>query len=288
MGQQEPRTEKSLVTAVRFKHRLADFMTYFLLTVFCLAILAPILWIIRTSLATDVIAYEIPPRLVFKPTFVNYIELFSISRFDIHLRNSMEIALLSTLIATPIAALGGYAFARHNVGGEPLQFAVLGTQMLPGIVLILPLFAIYTRLKLVNTLTGIVLAYLAFNLPVLLWLFMGFFQGIPTELEEAALIDGCSPFEAFFRIIFPISAPGVMSAAVLSFILCWNEFLFALILTGSKTGTIPVAMASMQTQRGILIGKLSAATAIGILPMIIIAFSLRKYLVRGLSFGAIK
>ncbi len=266
----------------------ADFATYLALSVFSLAILLPILWVVRTSLAPDVMAYEIPPRLVFRPTLQNYIELFKVSHFEVHLRNSLAIALLSTALATPIAALGGYGFARYGSGGRALQFAVLGTQMLPGIVLILPIFAIYTRLRMVNTLQGITLAYLAFNLPVLLWLLMGFFQGIPVDLEEAAVIDGCTPIQAFFNVIFPISAPGIMSAAVLSFILCWNEFLFALILTGSKTGTIPVAIAAMQTQRGVLIGKLAAATTIGIVPMIIIALSLQKYLVRGLSFGAIK
>jgi len=263
-------------------------LTYGALILFSLAIVLPILWVIRTSLATDVVAYEIPPRLLFKPTLDNYIELFGVSRFGIYLRNSTLIALLATIIAVPIASLGGYAFARYAVGGRGLQFAVLSTQMLPGIVLILPIFAIYTRLRLVDTLWGIVLAYLAFNLPVLLWLLMGFFQGIPLELEEAALIDGCTPVQAFFRVVFPISAPGVVSAAVLSFILCWNEFLFALILTGGRTGTIPVGIAAMQTQRGVLIGRLSAATVIGIVPMMVIAFTLQKYLVRGLSFGAVK
>lgn len=272
----------------RLKRVLPDLLTYGALILFSLAIVLPILWVIRTSLATDVVAYEIPPRLLFKPTLDNYIELFGVSRFGIYLRNSTLIALLATIIAVPIASLGGYAFARYAVGGRGLQFAVLSTQMLPGIVLILPIFAIYTRLRLVDTLWGIVLAYLAFNLPVLLWLLMGFFQGIPLELEEAALIDGCTPVQAFFRVVFPISAPGVVSAAVLSFILCWNEFLFALILTGGRTGTIPVGIAAMQTQRGVLIGRLSAATVIGIVPMMVIAFTLQKYLVRGLSFGAVK
>lgn len=124
---------------------LPDLLTYGTLVAFSLAILLPILWVIRTSFATDVIAYEIPPRLIFRPTLDNYVELFRVSHFGAYLKNSTVIALLATLVATPIAFLGGYAFARYGVGGRLLQFAVLGTQMLPGIVLILPIFTIYTR-----------------------------------------------------------------------------------------------------------------------------------------------
>ncbi len=267
---------------------LADFGTHAVLITFSLIILLPILWVIRTSLAQDVIAYEIPPRLFFAPTPKNYVELFTVNQFGRHFLNSLVVALGSTLLAVPIAALGGYAFRRYKIGGSPLQFGVLSTQMLPGIVLVLPLFTLYTKLRLVDSLFGIILAYLAFNLPFLVWLMMGFFEGIPKDLEEAALIDGSSPAGAFFRIIFPVAAPGIMSAAVLSFIMSWNEFLFALILTGAKTSTIPVAIAAMQTNRGVLIGKLSAATSLAIIPMIIISFGVQKYLVRGLTFGAIK
>lgn len=267
---------------------LADISTHLLLTVFSLLILLPVLWVLRTSFATDVIAYELPPKWVFTPTFKNYIELFTVNNFAQYFQHSLTIALGSTLLAIPIAALGGYAFSRYQIGGKPLQFAVLSTQMLPGIVLVLPLFALYTKLHLTDNMWGIILAYLAFNLPFLVWLLMGFFAGIPRALEEAALMDGCTPIGAFFKIVFPVSAPGIMSAAVLSFILAWNEFLFALILTGGNTSTVPVALAAMQTHRGVLIGKLSAATIIAILPMVVVSFAVQKYLVRGLTFGAIK
>lgn len=267
---------------------LADVGTHTLLTIFSLIILLPVLWVLRTSLATDVIAYELPPKLFFKPTLQNFIELFTVNDFLKYFQNSLTVSLGSTLLAIPVAALGGYAFHRYKIGGKPLQFAVLSTQMLPGIVLILPLFALYTKLRLVDSFGGVILAYLAFNLPFLVWMLMGFFAGIPKALEEAALIDGCTPIGAFFKIIFPISAPGIMSAAVLSFILAWNEFLFALILTGADTSTVPVALAAMQTHRGVLIGKLSAATIIAILPMVIVSFAVQKYLVRGLTFGAVK
>jgi len=270
------------------KRQLAALASHAVLTLFSLLILLPLLWVVRTSLAPEVVAYEIPPRLVFRPTLTNYQELFAVNEFARFYRNSLVVAVGSTILAIPIAALGGYAFARYRTGGRPLQFTVLGTQMLPGIVLILPLFVVYKALGLTNSLSGLVLAYLSFNLPFLVWILMGFYEGIPRELEEAALIDGATPVQAFVRVIFPTSAPGVMATAVLSFILCWNEFLFALILTGAESSTVPVALAALQTQRGVLIGKLSSGVILGILPVLLLAPFIQRYLVRGLTFGAIK
>jgi multiple sugar transport system permease protein len=191
-------------------------------------------------------------------------------------------------LCIPIAAFGGYAFSRYRAGGRPLQFVVIGTQMLPGVVLILPIFVIFNTIKLTDSLIGMILAYMAFNLPFLVWILMGFFEGIPTDIEEAAAIDGLSPFGIVLRIIIPISTPGIMSSAILSFIMCWNEFLFALVLTGGSTKTVPVALAAMITHRGVLIGKMSAGTVIAIIPMIIISLFVKKYLVKGLTLGAIK
>lgn len=270
------------------KRQLGALASHAVLTLFSLLILLPLLWVVRTSFAPEVVAYEIPPRLVFRPTLANYQELFAVNEFARFYRNSLVVAVGSTILAIPIAALGGYAFARYRTGGRPLQFTVLGTQMLPGIVLILPLFVVYKALGLTNSLSGLILAYLSFNLPFLVWILMGFYEGIPRELEEAALIDGATPVQAFARVIFPTSAPGVMATAVLSFILCWNEFLFALILTGAESSTVPVALAALQTQRGVFIGKLSSGVILGILPVLLLAPFIQRYLVRGLTFGAIK
>ena len=169
-----------------------------------------------------------------------------------------------------------------------LQFSVLGTQMLPAIVLVLPIFIIFRAANLTDSHFGLILAYLSFNLPFLVWILMGFFEGVPPELEEAAAIDGLSPVGTFFRIVIPTATPGIMAAAVLSFIFAWNEFLFALVLTGSETTTIPVRLAAMQTKQGILISQLSAGTILAISPMVIIAIFVRKYLISGLTLGAVK
>ena len=258
------------------------------LIIFSLIILLPILWAVRTSFASERVAYEIPPPLFFHPTLSNYLDILLVSNFARYFRNSFVVAFMSTLISLPIASFAGYAFAKYNTGGDKLRFLVLSSQMLPPVVLVIPLFVIFMKLHLVNTISGLTISYLAFNLPFLIWILIGFFEGIPKELEEAALIDGASRFTAFVRVIFPIAAPGVMAAAVLSFILCWNEFLFALVLTGAHSATVPVALAALQTQRGVLIGKLAAGVVVAITPVVILGFFIQKYLVKGLSFGAIK
>ncbi len=243
-------------------------------------------WVFRTSIANDVIAYQ--PTVIFSPTLENYTDLFQENGFGKHILNSLIVAFSSTLIAIPIAAFGAYALTRYKPGGTFMQLAVIGSDMMPPIIVVLPLFAIFMKFSLVNTLYGLTLSYLAFNLPFLLWLLMGFFEDIPKELEEAALIDGANRFQAFIRVVFPLSAPGIMAAGVLGFITCWNEFIFALILTGGKTSTIPVALAALQTSGGILIGRVSAGVVIATFPIIIISIFIQKYLVRGLTFGAIK
>ncbi len=273
---------------MRREQRIWNVIAHVVLITFSFIILAPILWTLRTSFATDVIAYEIPPKWFFKPTLKNYIDILVENNFIRHFKNSFIVSISSTLMAIPLASLAGYAFAKYNTGGDKMKFLVIATQMLPPITLVIPLFAIYMKLNLVNTLRGLTFSYLAFNLPFLIWILMGFFEGIPKELEEAALIDGANRLQAFIRVMFPISAPGVMAAAVLNFIMCWNEFLFALVLTGADSATIPVALAALQTQRGVLIGKLAAGVIMAIAPIVILSLFIQKYLVRGLSFGAIK
>ncbi len=270
------------------KKKTLDIITYLVLTLFSLGILLPILWIFRTSLAPRLISYKIPPDWLFRPTFSNYLDLAEMYEFLKYLSNSFFIAGSATLIIIPLASLAAYSFIRFRTGGESLRWAILGTQMLPPIVLALPLFVIFKYLNLIDRHLGLTLVYTSFNLPLAIWILMGFFEDIPVELEEAALIDGASPLQTFARIVFPLGAPGIMATGILNFILCWNEFLFALILTGDKSGTVPVILAAMQTERGVMWGVLASGTILAIAPMVLISFFVRKYLVRGLTFGALK
>ena len=264
------------------------FFTYVALIFFSLMIALPVLWTLRTSFVNEVDAYAMPPRLFPSFTFDNYRELFGNDGFGDFLINSLIISLASTALAVPIASLGGYAFARYKAGGNILRFTVLATQMLPGVVLILPLFIVMSRLHLSDTYLGMTIADLAFNLPFLIWIMTGFFASIPKDLDDAAAMDGLTPVQSFFRIILPIALPGIMATAVLSFIFSWNEFLFAIVLSGRTTMPIPVRLAAMKTRQGIQIAKLSAGTIIAILPMVFISGFVKRYLITGLSLGAIK
>ena len=268
--------------------RTGDFLTYLVLITFSLFIILPILWTLRISMLPEVEVYSLPPDFSTPLNLDSYRKLLFDMNFMVFLRNSLFISISTTLISVPIATLGGFAFARYRVGGRVLQFAVLGTQMLPGIILVLPIFVVFNKLHLTNSFFGLTLAYMSFNLPFLVWMLIGFFEGIPRELEEAAALDGLSPLKTFFKIIVPVATPGILAAAILSFIFCWNEFLFALILSGGETMTIPVRLAAMKTKQGILIAKLSAGVILAIFPMVIISPFVKKYLISGLTLGSVK
>ncbi|MFO1088389.1 MAG: carbohydrate ABC transporter permease [Hyphomicrobiales bacterium] len=251
-----------------------------------IAILLPPLWVLRTSLVPESMAYT--PDILPQLSFENYQTLFTKNRFGTFYMNSIIVALGSVLLALPFAAAMGYAFARFRTGGRFGRFLVLALQMLPPVALVLPAFAILRSVGLTNSLTGLMLVYAALNMPFLAWILMGFFEGIPVELEWAAMTDGATAWEAFWRIVLPVSLPGIAAAGVLGFILSWNEFLFALVLTGPRTSTIPVALASLQTSNGIQIGKVSAGVVLAILPLIVASRFIQRFIVQGLTFGSVK
>jgi len=221
-------------------------------------------------------------------TFQNYVELFTEKRFGIYYLNSLMAAGFSVLLALPFAAMTGYAFARFKTGGLPLRFSVLASQMLPPVALILPAFMLLRLMGLTNSVFGLTLAYAAMNLPFLTWILMGFFEAIPIDLEWAAQTDGASSWGVFWHIVVPISLPGLASAGVLGFILAWNEFLFALVLSGPATATVPVGLASLQTSNGVQIAKVAAGVILAILPLVIASRFIQKFIVQGLTFGSVK
>lgn len=273
-------------------HRLRkDAGLYFahaILIVASLVVLLPILWVARTSLANRLIAYRIPPEWVFTPTLQNYRIIFSQHPFQLYFVNSLVVAAVASFIALAIGSLAAYSIARFRTGDPALRLSMLSTQMLPPISLVIPIFLIARMAHLWDSRAGLIVAYLSFNLPYTIWILIGFFQSIPEELEEAAMIDGCSRLEALWRVVVPVSLPGLLAAGIFNFILNWNEFLFALILTGRTTRTLPVAIASLWTQQGVQIGAVSAATVLVIVPVVGLTFIIQKSLVRNLTFGSIR
>jgi multiple sugar transport system permease protein len=266
---------------------LALAVPHLILILFSASILLPLLWVLRVSLTDKLTAYRIPPEWT-APSLANYVEIFTAYPFATWFANSVIVALGSTAIALPFAVALAYAFARFDTGGRPLRLSVLAGQMLPPVILVLPLFALFLGAGLLNTRIGLIAAHLTFNLPFLAWMLIAFFEGEVRQLEEAARIEGASRFQAFLWIAVPVAAPGILAAGLLGFILSWNEFLFALILSGKATQTLPVGLSTLETHRGVEIALLAAATLVAVLPVFALLPFLRKYLIKGLSLGALK
>ncbi|MFO1038265.1 MAG: carbohydrate ABC transporter permease [Geminicoccaceae bacterium] len=268
--------------------RVWGVVPHIVLVLFSAGIALPLLWVLRVSLTDKLTAYQIPPQWAAQPHLDNYIEIFTAYPFAGWFLNSLIVALVSTLICLPLATTLAYAFARHDTGGPPLRLTVLASQMLPPIVLVLPLFAIFLGAGLLNTRFAIIMAHVALNLPFLAWMLVAFFEGEVKQLEEAARIEGATRLRAFREVAVPVAAPGILAAGLLGFILSWNEFLFALILSGKATATLPVGLSTLETHRGVEIALLAAASLTAILPVFVLLPFLRKYLIKGLSLGALK
>ncbi|MEX2649044.1 MAG: carbohydrate ABC transporter permease [Alphaproteobacteria bacterium] len=273
--------------------RLGGLLAHGVAALFCAVILLPLLWLLRVALTNKVTAYKLPPEWV-EPKLDNFVEIFVALPFAGYFVSSFIVALGTTAVALPLAAMMAYAFARFDTGGLPLRLFVLSSQMLPPVILVLPMFALFLsvglnlEVPLLNTYPGLILAHLSLCLPFLAWLLVAFFQGDVRLLEQAARVDGASRLQAFVRVTLPVTAPGLLAAGLLAFILSWNEFLFALILSGPQTNTLPVGLSSFQTQRGVEIALLAAATIVAILPVFVLLPFMRRYLIKGLSLGALK
>lgn len=262
-------------------------LTHLVLVLACLAILLPVLWTVRTSLVTRGMAYD-PGTVVFQPTLENYAKIFGPDKFQKYFWNSLCIACASAGFSLLVGSLAAYSIARFRTGGQAFSLSVLATQMLPPVALVIPFYLIAQRFDLIDHGWALAAVYLSFNLPYVVWILIGFFQGIPRELEEAAMVDGAGRLAAFRQIVLPLSLPGLLAAGVFAFVLSWNEFLFALVLTGRNSKTLPVALAGLMSSQGNQIGAICAATVAMMTPIVALTWVIQRFLVRGLTFGAVK
>ncbi|MBW8003492.1 MAG: carbohydrate ABC transporter permease [Planctomycetes bacterium] len=272
---------------------LKSFFKYFFMVIITMFVFFPIVWLVSTSFKNPVDMFAVPPIFVpANPSFDHYATLFFEAGIVKYILNSVIVAVSTTLLSLVAGTLAAYSLARFRLPyrmNERLSFWVLSTRMFPPIVTIIPLFAMMRFFHLLNTRMGLVIAYTAFNLPFVVWMMRGFFMEIPEELEEAAMVDGDSRMSAFRRIILPIAKPGLVATSIFTLILSWNEFLFALILSQTRSAaTLPIGVASTVTQYEIKWGEMSAAGVIAVVRVLIFAFVVQKHLVRGMSFGAIK
>ena len=243
-------------------------------------------WMVLSSLKTNVQATAYPPLWLFRPTLQNYVDVFTKNPFFSYMVNSTIIAGAAVGIGLICGLPAAYSMARHRQAA--LGFLVLMVRILPGIAFLVPLFVIYRRLGLINTLGGIVLTHIIVVLPLIIWIMAGFFEDIPRELEEAALIDGCSRVGTFVRIVLPLSRPGIVAATILSFIASWNNFIFVLILGGKDTITLPMAVYSFVSFEDVNWGGLTAAATIITVPILVLSLVVQRYLAGGLTMGAVK
>jgi multiple sugar transport system permease protein len=243
----------------------------------------PIIWMVLTSLKERVLLYQ-PGRLLFPPTLENYTA--ALVKYGIldYVKNSLIVATGNTLLSLALGVTAAYGLSRFAFRGrETLALGILLARLFPTITLVIPFFVLAFLLHLLDTHLLLILIYLTFNVPFVVWGMRAYFQDIPKEIEEAALVDGCGRVAAFFRCILPAARPGLFATGVLCFILAWNEFNYALFLTSRAAKTVPTAIAFFRTERGILWGEVSALGVIAILPVLLIAALGHKVLLRGFS-----
>jgi multiple sugar transport system permease protein len=264
-----------------------------ILTLVLIFFLFPVVWMFLTSFKTEAEYFSYPP--VFVPKSFALTNYFNAMRFPPDgrgglqgLRDSLIISLATMTASVLIGSLAAYSFARFRTGGENLSFWVLSTRMFPPVASALPLFLIFKQFQWLDKHIALIVANTIFNLPFVIWLLKGFFEDLPVELEEAALIDGATQFGAFRMVALPLVTPGLVATALFSFIFTWNEFMFALLLTRRDVRTLTVIVPSLVGGHEILWGEIAAVGTVAIIPGTILALLLQRYLVRGLTLGAVK
>ena len=327
VGPGKPVTESSRVDKLTPRSRLTHNLRALLVIGIALVILLPIFVMINTAFKTRPEVVAVPPKLIYSPTLEGFVlllteraiaspatleqlqaaadegelglfdrlalqsgqEITGPSQYVTRLRNSVIIAGLSTIASVVLAVFAGYAFSRYQVKGKnDLLFFILSTRFLPAVVVTVPLFIMYTQLDLHDTHIGMILLYTVFNLSLAVWLMKSFFDEIPTEYEEAALVDGYTRLQAFFRIVLPQAATGVAATTVFCLIFAWNEYAFALMLTSENARTAPPSIATMIGRGGIEWTAIAVGSLGFLIPVVVVVFLLRNYLLRGVTFGAVR
>lgn len=285
----------------RFIHFVSRVITQTVAIGVVILFLIPILWTLVSSFKLPSDILTMPPRWLFTPTLDNYLAVLfgkrviagttfpEVRGFPGHLLNSVLISLGATFCSLLIGTPAAYTMARFRFRGKrDLAFYVLSTRMAPPLAVLIPFYILFSQLRLLDTHIALLIVYTTFNLSFAIWMMRGFFSEIPTELEDAARVDGCSRYGAFARVALPLAAPGLAATAIFCLLLSWNEFLFALVLTSKVAKTAPVALYSFVTFHEVLWGSLFAAGTMVTLPVLVFTLLVQRNLVRGLTMGAIR
>jgi len=264
---------------------------YVLLTAGVVVMIFPFLDLVSTAFQSQTYVLAVPPVLIPpQPTLQNFVEAWQSNHFALFFQNSLVVAVTTTVLAVLVSAMLAYGLARFEFTGKSAVFyAMLVTMMIPSLMLIIPQFMLAKALGLRNSLAGLVLVYVSMNIPLNTFLLRGFFEQLPRELEEAALIDGAGQFTIFFRIALPLSTPAIATVAIFTFLAAWDEFTWALTaIDDPLKRTLPVAIATFQGEHLTEWGLVFAASLIAIVPVIIVFVSLQRYFVKGLTSGAVR
>lgn len=278
----KPRNMRKLGNAV---------ICYAVLIFFSLLVLVPVAWMISTSFKTEPETIQIPPTWIPRePTIQAYIRIWKDYPFVTYFKNSLIIVLGATLLSTVVSCFAGYGVTRFNFRGKgSFMTFMLMTQMFPSIMLLIPYYKVLSIYGLMNTHLGMILVYVSFTIPFCSWMMAGFFKSIPVELDEAAIIDGCSRMRAFRSIILPLTLPGIASTAMYSFITGWNEYMFAQVLISDPTlKTVPIGIAELNGFYKILWNDMMAASLIASIPLILLFLVSQRSFISSLTAGAVK
>ncbi|MEA3335046.1 MAG: carbohydrate ABC transporter permease [Chloroflexota bacterium] len=287
-----------MVNLSNYRHFFKSALLYLAVLLIVIWTVAPYLWLIISSFSYRIDLLQVPLQWIpQRVTLENFQGLFfsdggtneNAALFLHSLRNSSIIAFSATFLALTLGVFSAYALARLRFPGSNASVAMMmGAQMLPPIAMVIPMYVLLRRFNLLDTHYGLVLVYLSFILPLVVWLMRSYFASIPSELEDAAQIDGCSRLGALFRIILPLSGPGLVSVAVFAFIAAWNEYLYAFILTTADAKTLPVLIGEFSTKLGLEYLRIAAAGVLASLPPVILALVFQRFIMQGLTAGAVK
>ena len=272
----------------RSKKKLLDFLQFLVILLTAIIILVPIYWIVSGAFKQQVDIFQL--KLLFTPTLENFRIIFKspYNLFD-KLVNSTLVALSTVLITIPLATLAAYSFSRFRMKAEKVMFVtILATQFVPAVVIVLPFFILFRDIGILVTRLALVLVNLSLIMPFAIWMIKGFIDGIPMDTEEAALVDGSGRIQVVLNVVIPMALPGVITAGIFCFILAWNEFLFALIITTNKAVTLPVGLSLFHAEEGVLWHLISAAGIMIRLPMFVLATLIQKHFVQGMTMGAVR
>jgi multiple sugar transport system permease protein len=257
-----------------------------------LVVTFPLIWMIGTAFKPEAEVMATPPSLLTaNPTFHNFERVLRETNFAVYFKNSLIVATFTTALVLFVATIGAYAMTSFNLRGrEVISKSVLLAYMLPSTAILIPLYLIIANMGLTNTLTGLIVAYTGLNLPFAIWIMRAFMAGIPREIESAALIDGASRIEAFVDVVLPQAVPGIISTGVFAFIMCWNEYLYALVMINRDSNrTLPTGvMASLVTGQSIEWGMVMAAATMMSIPLLLVFLFLQRFVVQGFGAGAVK